>query len=588
MAELSTQELRIEKAGIFMENFNYRRECAVKDILEREHKEFVGECDINPYRTYQIVAFITDPSSRERLMDEITFAADWFEHENVMGRDPRGEADFEAIRLVPLYFECYDALSDDTKKSMDRFFLQRDYSSIYGSENHALMYHVSRYLAAQFYLGSDKIFEQFGRKTPEEMYKWDDDYINEFLDFRARKAWGEFDSFGYAAEIMLILAMLYRYPADVKLKKKPGMIMDIILLDMICDSYNGLYGGAHGRIYPHAALDTNGSGMFKIYCYYFGSHYGVKDGSGIPAALVLSDYVPSEIVYKVEKNRKYPYMNKEMKHLHSVSSWNREEINHEHLMHLEHSYINKRTYVDERYMLGAVNHQDAYPRDVIEDMGYAHHQQHEWELTLPGGTNHKIFTHHPGDPGYHHIHNRFTGDHGCLCSTHYTNKNTAISIYTITKPDEYPYINGVVPLEIFEEKIFDGKYLFLSYPGLYISLYFSNGYRFNDFDEYKDVEILSDGRAHAVVLRVEYKERYSSLSEFAEAVKKLTVDYDAEARTVEFDGIKVWYHGNSENGAENVYPYGMLYDCPYIKSVWNSGIIEVTDGNEAVTYDFNF
>ncbi len=570
-----------------MNDMSFRRECAVKHIFEVEQSEYKGEKDKNPYRTFQILTFILDEKSRERLMDEITFAADWFEHENVMGRDPRGEADFEAIRLVPLFYECYDALSDEAKFSMDRFFLQRDYSSIYGSENHALMYHVSRYLAAQFYLGSGKIFEQFGRKTPEEMYKWDENYIYEFLMFRAKKGWGEFDSFGYGAEIMLILGTLHRYTADKAMKKRTAMMMDVILLDMICDSYNGLYGGAHGRIYPDAALNTMGSGMFRLYCYYFGSRFNAPDGEGFNPSTVLFDYVPSDIVYKVERSRKYPYTNKEMKHLHSVSSWNREEINREHLMHLEHSYINKQTYVDERYMLGAVNHQDAYPRDVIEDMGYAHHQQHEWELTLPGGTNHKIFTHHPGDPGYHNIHNRFTGDHGCLCSTHYTNKNTAISIYTITKPDEYPYINGIVPLEIFDEKIFDGNYLFLSYPGLYISLYFSNGYRFNDFDEYKDIEILSDGRTHAVVLRVEYKEKYDCLEDFANEIKALLVDYDSDARTVEFDGIKVWYHGNSEKGEDNVYPYGKLYDCPYMQSVWNSAVIEITDGNDSVTYDFN-
>ena len=570
-----------------MEILTADKQKITEAFFGREWKEYT-ENKKDPYRTFQIFRFIKDPSSRERLMPDITYAADWFEHENVMGRDPRGESDFEAIRLVPLYYECVDALDENARTSLDRFFLKRDYSSIYGSENHAIMYRAARFLVAQFYLGTESaLFEQYGRKTPEEMYKTDLDYINEYLDFRAGRAWGEFDSLGYGAEIMLILATLYTYTKDAVLKKKVGMIMDVILLDMICDSKNGLYGGAHGRIYPPAALDTKNSGMFHIYCYYFGLRYSITNETlNIPASLILSDYKPEEIVYAVERSRQYPYMNRERKHLHSVSSWNRPQINRENIALLENSFISKQTYVGERYMLGAVNRQDSYPNDAVEDLGYAHHQQHEWELTLYGGTSHKIFSHHPGDPGYHHIHNRWTGDLGCVCSTHYTNDKTALSIYTITKLKEYPYINAYVPLEVFSKRIFDGKYIFLEYPGLYISLYFSSGYRINDTDEYKDKEILSDGRRHAVVLRVEHEEKFSSLEDFAEHIKKIPVVYDQEARTLDFDGIHLDYNMNSENGVANVYPY-KLYDSPYMQSEWRSGIVEVTADNRKCVYDFN-
>ena len=568
-----------------MHDIGQARAAATETFYEYEREQAAKPEEKDPYRTFQIFRFITDPQSRTRLMEDITFAADWFEHENVMGRDPRGESDFEAIRLVPLYHTCYEALSPTAKRALDRFFLERDYSSIYGSENHALMYHTARFLAAQFYRGSNKVFQQFGRKSPEEMYAFDKAYLHEFLDFRAKRAWGEFDSFGYAGEIMLILATLYAYCADEVLKTKAGMMMDMILLDMICDSKNGLYGGAHGRIYPDSALNTSNSSMFGIYCYYFGARCGKKTWH-MPTALVLSDYVPGDMVYAVEQGRRYPYINRERKHLHSVSSWNREQINHENLALLDHAFISKQTYVDERYLLGAVNHQDPYPNDAVEDIGYAHHQQHEWELTLPGDTDHKIFSHHPGDPGYHHIHNRWTGDLGCVCSTHYANTDTAVSIYTITKPNEYAYINAYVPLHIFTEKRLEPNYLFLSYPGLYISLYFSSGYRVNQEDEYAQREVISEGRRHAVVLRVAYAEKYASLDAFAADIKSKPVLYDPEARTVDFDGIHVDYQGNSENGKANVYPYA-LYDSPYVKSEWCSGIVEVTDGNKTVVYDFN-
>ena len=166
-------------------------EKVINAMFEIEERERKGEIPKSWYRTFQIFRFIKDEKSRERLMEDITFAADWFEHPNVRGRSPRGEADFQAIRLIPLFYECYDALSDETKVAMDRFFLKRDYFSFYESENHALMNRVSRYLSAQFYIGKDCLFEQFVPWTPEALYEVDSYYLNDFLDFRVKRGWGE-------------------------------------------------------------------------------------------------------------------------------------------------------------------------------------------------------------------------------------------------------------------------------------------------------------------------------------------------------------------------------------------------------------
>lgn len=558
-----------------------------KSLFEQEEKESTGILEKGVYRGIQIFRFIKDESSRERLMEDIIYAADWFEHPHPNGRSPRGESDFVAIRLVPLFFECYDALSNKAKDAMDRFFLKRDFFSFYESENHALMNRVSRYLAAQFYMDKDVVFDQFEPWNPEQLHEKDRVYINDFLDFRAKCGWGEFDSIGYAAEILVILNVLYAYTNDKELKKKTGMAMDIILLDMICDSKNGLYGGAHGRVYPGATLETKESGMFHIYCYYFGTRYGMEEKEiSVPTSLILSGYKPSKIVYDIEKNRKYPYINKERKPLHSCHAWNCNSICQITLDVLSPYAISKQTYVGERYMLGAVNKQDLYPQGH-PDAGYAHHQQHEWELTFYGGTDQRVFSHHPGDPGYHNQHNRWTGDLGCCCSTHYTNENTAISLYNITNPNKYDYINAYVPLNIFSRVVQEDKYIFLKYPGLYISMYFSSGYRVNKEDEYAEKELISDGRKHAVIVRVEYEEKYNSMQEFIDDIHSKTVMFDEQNMTLEFDSIFVSYDSNGENGINNVYPYEYLYESPYMKSVWNSGIIELTGEQSHCIYDFN-
>lgn len=540
----------------------------------------INDTTDNVYREYAIFSYIKDKSKREIYEDEIVYAADWFEHPHPYGREHRGEADFEAIRLVPLFFECPDALTDKMKASLERFFLVRDFSALYKSENHSLMYRAARYLASIYYKG--RKFEQFGM-TAEEIHEKDTAYFKEFYDFRARRGWGEFDSLGYGAEIMLITAILAKYTDDEIVRKRAYMTMDIILLDMICDGINGIYGGAHGRIYEGAALSGVG-GLTNLYDYYFGSPYAKS--VDIAPLMLLSDYVPSQIVYDIECMRRFPYENFEQKHLHSTESWVGAEIRHDYLDMLDGKAICKYTYVDEDYVLGAVNHQDQYPEES-PDRWYAHHQQHEWDLTLCGGRDHKIFSHHPGDPGYHHIHNRWTGDHVCLCSTHYCNKNTAVSIYNIEKQNQFEYINACIPVKYFDKRIDDGKYMFLSYMGrLYISVYFDNGFAETDDADYKGIEFISPGRQNCVVVRVEKQSAHASFDAFIEHIKSLPVVYDRQKQTVEFDGAKVWYHGNSQNGVENVYPYGFTYNNPYVKSVWDSGYIECGIPGKKVIYDF--
>lgn len=534
-----------------------------------------GLCD-------KAVVHILQKDDEAAAFQTLKYAADWFEYPHpAEGRDPQGEVDFIAIRLVCALFEeaCYSVLPQQVKASLRQFFTQRNYKSMHTSENHYLMFRVSRRLAAQFY--RDDFFENYGM-TAQETLETDTAYIREFLNFRAAYGWGEFDSLGYAYEIMLILATLHRYVDDPALKQKSRMAMDVILLDMIADSEDALYGGAHGRSYPNAVLDRMQSPLVRLYRYYFGGRF--YNGEELSDAnILLSDYLPSPIVYEALESKCFPYENRERKHLHSCTAW-KDEIRWDVLEELTGS-ISKYTYVSKEYILGSVNRQEAYP-DGSPDGWYARHQQHEWELTLPGGGEHKIFTHHSAEADYHKINNQWTGDCGCCCGSFYTNKNTAVAMYNIEDHTRLPLINAFVPLDVFDEVLQQERYLFLAYGTLYISLYFDNGYRINREGEYAGRELLSDGWQNAVVLRVEPGDGYSSLEAFAESIRALPVLFDRQEKTVSFDGVLLRRDGGSVNGTEESYPYPMTYDCPFLQSVWGSGVIEIITDEKRVVYDF--
>ncbi len=566
-----------------MFDFTHKKD-ALDNLMSMKYifKETMPDINLITHQCDKAIIHIIESDDLDNSIKMLKRAADWFDMDRPAdSKDPRGEADFIAIRIICALYEqqCYNKLPTNVKESLKRFFVNRDYKSIYGSENHALMFRAARLLAAQFYNG--EYFDKYNLSASES-YAKDLEYINKFLDFRAGRGWGEFDSLGYTFEIMVILCTLHKYAKDDELKNKCHMAMDIIMLDMVADSINELYAGAHGRSYPGPIIDRLQAPMTKLYKYYFGGKW--YDGKEIDVLnIYLSDYLPSNIVYKAISYKQVPYENRERKHLHCCSAWT-DEIQWETINKVTGS-INKYTYVCRDYAIGAINKQDDYPED-LKDGWYAHHQQHEWELTLPGGGEHKIFTHHRFVADKHEINNRWTGDCLCSCGKFYSNKNTVVAMYNIERKDVQMVINAFVPIDIFKTRIFDDRYLFLEYSNLYISLYFDNGYQVNQKDEFKNRELVSYGEQNAIVLRVEYKNQYSSLEEFSDTIKMLPFEFDRKSKKIIFDNIILSKNGNSENGIENIYPYPKTYDCPFMNSEWDSKVINVTACGDSVVYDF--
>ena len=567
---------------------NSRRESLKKYLLGLPYVFDLSTTEIDKltHNVDKAVLHVIEDEAADEAIRMIDAAASWYHIPHAEGcRNLSGENDFIAIRLIGALYEkeCYDKLPQYVRDSLKTFFTKDDYRSIYGSENHALIFRASRLLAAQFYRG--EYFENAGM-SGEDCYKADEEYLREFILFRAKYGWGEFDSLGYTAEVIMVLVTLCKYLADDSLRDICRKMTDVIFLDMIEDSMGYYYGGAHGRSYPHRVIYRASCGMSCLYRYYFGTDFEGNDM--MPSVnIYLSDYVPSEIVYRIAASPVTPRESRERKHLHLMSAWTHEILRDR--LEAETGSINKYTYVCEDYSIGAVNHQDDYsPLSTEMDRGYAHHQQHEWEFTLPA-SEHKIFSHHLGIPGYHQINNRWTGDHGCCCGSFYSNKDTVVAMYNIDNREKPDIINAFIPLEAFKKHVPDGKYVFLEYGKLYISVYFDNGYEVcrDPDDEFCGKEFISRGRQNAVVLRVRYAADFSSLEEFIGYIKALPVVFDRDAREVFFDGIHLTRNASFVNGKQNIFPYPATYDSPIMYSEWGSGIIEIKYGDEKAVYDFN-
>lgn len=526
------------------------------------------------------------PEMRKRAEGVIRRTAEWFDecpyvNDNGVRRSPQGECDFAANRLVRVLYEGTQDLSEETVELIKKFFLENNFESHYKSENHLLIFHVSRYLAAHIY--KNDVFKAYG-KTGAELIEEDREYITEFIQYRGRESWGEFNSVGYMAEDYGALLTLYDYTPDEKLKTAARMGLEQILLEMIANEKEGMYCGAHGRIYENAAIDYANGAMFAFYGLYFGSPYYYETSisfSNVASDVALTKFIPSDYVFAAAAEKPVNYENYEAKHLHAITT--KPDVGQMEKLPYEKGHISKYTYITERYAIGGVCMQDKYENPLAA--WYAHHQQHEWELTFPHSTEARIFTHHPGAFGTEGAeHGYWTGDLGCCCGTFYSNKNKALAMYDIPENKEQE-INANVLFELYDV-VEEENYIFLQYEKkTYASLYFSEGF-YHKKGKYENRELRSAGSKHGVVCVVGTEEEYGSFENFMKAVKAKPVFFDKENMVLSYDNITIDKKTRILDGKKVEFPYP-LYKNPFMNSELGSGIVRVKTSLGETVLDYN-
>lgn len=549
----------------YLDGFDYRREKTIQKCLERElENDTYG--DTSMFNLYMGVKLEETNKYLESL-------GEWYEHRKARSpRNPQLEIDFGAMRLIRILHYCDKNLTDAARESIKRFFNKYNFESDYKSENHMLMFRLSRLLYAELY--PDEYLEYY-QGYAKDFWEEDDKFLTDYFKFRAKRGWAEFDSFGYMGAIFECLLTIRDCTKDKNLAKLSEESMNVMFLDIIGDNMDGIYGGAHGRLYEGQVLTHENASVMRVFKYYFGNHR--MEGYGDLSFHVMSDYMPAPWVYEALDTMPATRENFESKHLHCISS----TLPHKQVPQVDGS-INKYTYVTPDYVIGAVNWQDDYPEDS-DAKWYAHHEQHEWDLTLPCAPDCRIFSHHPGlcgDEGKEH--GRWTGDLKCCCGQFFCDKNIVIATYNIPDAEEH-LINAKVPHKYFEE-IFDGNYIFMNRGGhTFVSLYFSEGYRRGTDPAYIDFEMESVGQKHAVVCEVATNKDFADFDAFIANIKANPVKFDKDTMTVEYKHISMNRNERFINGDKVKFPYN-TYHNDVVLEEFASGVINI---NGRVVVDFN-
>jgi len=532
--------------------------------------------------------------------------AEWFDHPHPNDRHHKGECDFAAMKLARAYwlFRGGDGLEESTQDRIRRFFLTTEFMSHYHSENHDLLFHTSRYLMAKSFWR--ETFEGYG-KTGAEIAREDADWLLHFIRYRAQRGWAEFDSSCYFAPDWECMCGLYDFcgsggdlPAeapgedgerDRELHLLAGMMMNLLLADMAVDSLNGLYGGAHGRIYEPHALDHTTASTYALQLLYFGCvDPGSLGGRGTLVDAVTSPFRPDELVLEIALDRPEVYENRERKHLHST-----EDVRP--VKPIPGS-IRKYTYYTPEFVMGAVQRQDPYPEDS-KARWYAHHEQHEWDLSIGTRVAARIFTHHPGSDGPEHGY--WTGDLRCCCGHFFQCRSVVLALYDIPEDQAHQFIHAYVRRSAFDEVIEEEGWIFVREEGVFAALRMMGGHEWPEGetrtermanDEGEAFEVISRGAKNGAVCEAGLAGDYASFEAFRKEILGNEVAFDTEEMTLSYGSSQVGTlsmdtGGNRKLNGEAVDLDYATYDCPYMQSEWGSGTVQLRKGEKRLVLDFS-
>jgi len=523
---------------------------------------------------------------------------------------------------------------------------EREHTCNYFTENHQILQHCCELLAGQLY--PDEIFNNGMTGTEHKMHALE--FINRWLDWRARFGFSEWLSNCYYEEDLLALACIVELAEDRDIAKRAGMIIDIILFDIAVNSYNGDFVATTGRTYPRMLIDpqlTNTSVLTRVIW-----ELGTTKITLNKAALLMAcmNYPVSEVLMEIAhdvpdvmENRQRNSIDVEDGEKYNASPAEFDNImlwwgiqQYDHRLVIDNSlktlapwdsigdrihafkekyemYDKAGALVDDDPDFTSLTQADIYtyrtPNYMLSCVqnyrpGKQGYQQHTWVATLGGRAI--FFTNHPGSLEYRDRPNYWAGN-GVMPKA-VAHKNVVICIYRIEPTLTKLWQSHVYfPQHELDEYVMKNGWLFGRKGKGYIAVHCKNGgkwqepdeelYRFvhgqdTDFDysKIKPYDFSSRGHANVWVCELGEESTHGSFEEFVEKISAAELSGDIFHYVYHSPSQGVietgWDKGLKVNGKEIQINDYPKYDNPYCKSRFNEAIYDIGLGNKRLKLDF--
>jgi hypothetical protein len=169
------------------------------------------------------------------------------------------------------------------------------------TENHYILFTSAAYLAGQLY--PQMVFDNSGQ-TGEQKMALNRPRILQWMNLRFFTGFSEWLSHVYYDEDLVALLSLVDFCQDPQIQTRAAMIIDLLLLDMALNHFNGVFGSTHGRSYEDnkkwAALESTSS-THKLL---FGrGAFSELDMMSAIAFALSSKYRAPEVLYEIANDQ---------------------------------------------------------------------------------------------------------------------------------------------------------------------------------------------------------------------------------------------------------------------------------------------
>jgi hypothetical protein len=457
------------------------------------------------------------------------------------------------------------------------------------TENHFLLYYTSLYLMAQ--LWPDQSGEMwYSGKTSAENMEEARQWIESWVKLTTSRGQGEYDSPHYMGVYLLPLSYLSAWAKDPAMKKRAAMMLDYLIADYAPENLDGLYVGAHARVYEDQ-LVAKWKGVSSDFGWLW---FGLGRPMPVPDNYVLyysvaSGYEPTD--------RDKPYTHYERKR--TRNRWRF----HDEL----HGPVYKTTYVRREYAVSSDQ------GGVLQPI-----QQHSWDVTwsVPDarGIQNTFFTNHPYSSARelqtYFLFNADTGTEGVVKSKKtydspdkflggspyeklFQDADSLIALYDIAPETRFPHVNGFFSKdlrEVVEDKagwIFmrggDSAYLACRPLQPYLWKPISGGGQ----------RLFSPYLKNGFVIQVAAASEFPDLAAFGRAVAGLPLQFHLDptpavsfrslrGRTLEFTYGSI----PTVNGKPLDYDHWPLFGGPFLEAAVDSEQLTLHYGGMRRTLDF--
>jgi hypothetical protein len=464
------------------------------------------------------------------------------------------------------------------------------------TENHWLLYYTSLYLMAQLWPDQDASQWYTGKSSAEnrrEAAGW----IEGWVRLTTTRGQGEYDSPHYMGLYLLSLSYLAEWSTDPAMKKRATMMLDYLIADYAAENLDGIFVGAHSRVYDNQVLEkwNNVSTDFGWVWFNLGRPVEPPDGYVIFYVLA-SAYEPPEILKRIATDRSKPYTHYERKR-----TRNRWRFNDE-----LHGPVYKTTYVRQEYAVSSDQ------GGILQPI-----QEHSWDVTWnvadPRGLHNTLFTVQPYSSLYE-LETYFTfppdiGISGVVSSKKsydspdklvggspyekiFQDQDTVIALYDIAPGTRFPHINGLFSKDLAEVHEEPSGWIFARGGEALIACRPLQPYTWKPI-EGGDRRLFSPYLKNGMVVQVAARSEFSDMAAFRKAILALPMQFKLEPiPTVRFRSLRgkllEFTYGATPkvDGKALDYDHWPLFGGPFVEAAVDSEALTLKYGTMRRKLDF--